>query len=129
MKILIPVILCSVFSILILGACGMKDAIENSTESSVVQKDVSVETVESKVDLVNDEIGQLIESDDYIKASIEEKEEFASILLNKLENQGYIKGLYYDKENSLFSFQYADGTLGGIQMDDFNKEIDGLLMN
>lgn len=112
----------------------MQDTTENSTENSIVQKDIDneksmVETIESKVAFTNDEIGRLIESDDYIKASFEEKKELAYTLLNKLEKQGYIKGLYYDKNNKLFSFQYANDTLGGIQMNDFNKEIDGLLMN
>ena len=51
-------------------------------------------------------------------------------MLNKLSDLGYIKGQYYDEKNKLFSFQYIDGTLGGIEiMNDFSTEIDGLFLN
>lgn len=61
----------------------------------------------------------LLESEEYKKGSLEERRELASKMLNDMKCKRYIKGLVYFEENFLFSFLYADGSLGGIYLKDF----------
>ena len=88
-----------------------------------------VELNQNKVDLVNEKINELIKSDVYIEASSEKRKKLVSDMLKKLECCQYIEHLYYDNKTDLFSFQYVDGTLGGIKIEDFSEQTYELPLN
>lgn len=86
-------------------------------------------SLQNKVDYVDEKIGELITSDLYREGSLEKREELSSTMLSQLKEEGYIVNLSYSKTDRLFSFQYADGTLGGIKIEDFSSNSDALPMN
>lgn len=125
-----------VFMMLILCSCEIRNEhkvtdtkqeniyINTNINESISQSDEDI------IEIVNHEISGLTGNNDYINANINDRKKLVLEMLNKLSDLGYIKGQYYDEKNKLFSFQYIDGTLGGIEiMNDFSTEIDGLFLN
>lgn len=78
---------------------------------------------------VDEQIQGLIKSDAYKNGTILERKKLVGEQLRQLAYDGYISHLLYDKQNALFSFQYADGSLGGIQLTDFNHQFSSLPIN
>ena len=60
--------------------------------------------IEIKIDIVNEKINELLESNIYINAQIEEREALARTILSNLEKEGYITDLSFSIKNNLFSF-------------------------
>lgn len=71
---------------------------------------------------VDARIREVIESDEYISSSILERKAIAEQLLNELSEDGLIKDIQFSEEDDLFSFEYDDGTLGGVMIRDFGSE-------
>lgn len=69
-----------------------------------------------KTAFVDEKLDALVASAPYEGGSIQERKELASQVLSELENNGYIYQLSFDGQAGLFSFQYADRTLGGLQI-------------
>lgn len=90
---------------------------------------INNELIQSKIELVDEKIHELIASDMYAEASFQERENLVSTMLMQLEQDRYIFHLSYDKTGGLFSFQYADRTLGGVRIDDFSQQVDELPIN
>ena len=86
-------------------------------------------SVQDKVDYVDEKIEELITCDLYREGSLEEREKMSSMMLSQLKKEGYIAHLSYSSTDGLFSFQYADGTLGGIKIEDFNSNPSDLPIN
>ena len=78
---------------------------------------------------VDEQIQGLIKSDAYKNGTILERKKLVGEQLRQLAYDGYISHLLYDKQNALFSFQYADGSFGGIQLTDFNHQFSSLPIN
>lgn len=78
---------------------------------------------------VDDQIQELIKSDAYKNGTILERKKLVGEQLRQLAYDGYISHLLYDKQNALFSFQYVDGSLGGIQLTDFDHHFNSLPIN
>ena len=83
--------------------------------SSFVAKNWSVHSI----DAVDEQIDVLLQSDAYVYADFEQKKELANELLLHLQQEKLISHCTYSEENSLFSFEYADHSLGGISLVDF----------
>ncbi|MBR6096623.1 MAG: InlB B-repeat-containing protein [Oscillospiraceae bacterium] len=88
---------------------------------------LSAETIE-KMDEANLRIVGLIYSDEYVDAEKEDREAAVKTLLESLKADGLIvpESVHYIEEYALFSFEYADGVLGGIQIEDFKPEFNGI---
>lgn len=78
---------------------------------------------------MDEKINELMISAPYCEGSFQERKELAFQMLLQLKQDGYIFHLTYDELNTLFSFQYADMSLGGIQIKNFNHRPDNLPMN
>ena len=78
---------------------------------------------------MNEQIKMLLNSEAYKTAEAEERIELVSNLLNELESNGDIWNLSLNEEGNLFSFQYLDGTLGGVTIEDFSQAAGKLPMN
>ena len=70
--------------------------------------------------IVDSQIAELIKSEEFDKGTIEEREKIVRPLLDKLEDMGYIKNLYYNSDEKTFTFQYYSGALGAIMIKEFN---------
>ena len=124
----------------LLSACGTKEASTaqntsikadtSSTESAEIEN-VSVESPDEfdKMQLADDKIEELTSSEKYKDASKEERYTLVSDLLESLEAEGSIKNLAYFEEDELFSFQYENGVLGGVSLDDFSTKPGELPVN
>lgn len=76
----------------------------------------------------DEKIDQLIAGADYRAGSLQERKELAQAVLTQLEQEQYISRLSYQEDQALFSFRYADGSLGGVSLRDFSQG-DGPPMN
>ena len=85
--------------------------------------------IEQRTAFVDEKINELMISAPYCEGSFQERKELAFQMLLQLKQDGYIFHLTYDELNTLFSFQYADMSLGGIQIKNFNHRPDNLPMN
>ena len=73
---------------------------------------------------VDDKIEELIGTSNYKNMTNNERKTIAKELLSSLKRDGYIE--YYSCDDSMCSFTYKGGALGGIMLEDFNpylKEI------
>lgn len=68
---------------------------------------------------VDEQISQLLSDEGYLSLEYEKRVELVRLLLVKFSLNGYIKVYNYEPEARMFSFQYADGSLGGIMMEEF----------
>lgn len=85
--------------------------------------------VQEKVKHVDEQIAALTADTAYQDGTLEERRDLAQAALTQLEKEGYLTQLNYDGEQDLFSFQYADGSLGGVYLADFSSSGGGLPMN
>ncbi len=138
MKILPILVLSGMISVMTMTSCGVSDTAapeqSSKTEDSVSeltsdQSETESESPDSKAAYAQEQIDQMMDSKNYQQADKQEKTKMAKTVLKELESRQYIKNLYYDESGELFSFEYANGILGGIQMRDFSGEEDGLMMN
>lgn len=74
---------------------------------------------DDKIIDVDELINTLLNSDEYSKMSDDEKEEACKKLLNELKAKKAIKNYSYSNSDMLYSFEYNDGSLGGIKLKDW----------
>lgn len=97
---------------------GLYEWVEKDTDKKYTntQNKTTIPDVE---DINVDElINKLINSEEYSKMSDNEKKEACEKLLKDLKEKEAIKN--YSYSDMLFSFEYKNGTLGGIQLKDWN---------
>lgn len=97
--------------------------VETSTEvetAAEIESETEVDDEWTVDELVDTKVHEITDSEEYSNASIEEREQMIGPLLKDLEKLGYIKNLYYDKDNETFTFQYYSGVLGGVMIKEWN---------
>lgn len=87
------------------------------------------ETAEEKAEAVDLKMNEVQASDRYRNMSLKERRELASDILLQLEQDGYIIGLSYDEDSCTYSFEYADGTLGGWRIESFASQDGSMPVN
>lgn len=70
---------------------------------------------------VDDKIEEFINSDEYVKASFNDRKIMTEDFLKGLESEGLIKDVVF--VNDMFSFTYACDVLGGLMIEDFKSNI------
>lgn len=75
-----------------------------------------------QMDYANKKIREISESSKYKESSIEERKEQMEPVLTELKQKRYIKNLEYYDDNYLFSFQYSNGSLGGVYIKSYEGE-------
>lgn len=84
---------------------------------------------QDKMSYTDEKIKELTASEAYQDGSIQQRRALAEELLNQLTEGGYISGVVCDEAGEMFSFQYANGVLGGLMLKEFTTPPGGLPMN
>lgn len=92
--------------------------INNSTETS---DNTFTEEELSRDEYVDTEISKITDSEGYKKSSYDERKTAIEQLLTELKEEKYIKNVYYDKDNQMFTFQYSSEVLGGVMIKEFDS--------
>lgn len=74
---------------------------------------------EERTDCADERIRELLDDAAYRDGDAETRNALAAEVLHVLEKEHCIQALYYDPKNQMYSYQYADGSLGGLTMTDF----------
>lgn len=101
-----------VLAAVLLSGCGSSEPASGSSDADADEK-----------------IVELTDSKAYAEANIEQRKAMAEDLLTKLKKEKKILDFSYFDDDSLFSFEYPDHSLGGIYLKGFGTESDGLPMN
>ena len=83
--------------------------------------------IERRVDRADQEIAALVDTEAFQNGSLQEREALAFGLMSELRKGGCVSDVFY--EDGLFSFQYADGTLGGLMIEDFSQKVGDIPVN
>lgn len=106
-----------IISMVVISLIFLLPVVKSFLDVTTLTEDVQIE-LEADVDT---RINGLLESELYKHSNLAGREELAYQLLVKLEKEGLIKCSTYSKESNLYSFEYRDGTLGGILLIDFSS--------
>lgn len=74
---------------------------------------------QEQMNYVNNKLKELSESSNYKESGLKERKEKMETILIELQQRGYITNLSYDEDTYLFSFQFSDGSLGGMNVKGF----------
>lgn len=92
--------------------------INNSTE---ISDNTFTEEEISKDEYVDTKISKITDSEEYKESSYDERKTDIEQLLTQLKREKYIRNVYYDKDNQMFTFQYSSGVLGGVMIKEFDS--------
>ena len=92
--------------------------INNSTE---ISDNIFTEEEISKDEYVDTKIAEITASEEYKESSYDERKTDIEQLLTQLKREKYIRNVYYDKDNQMFTFQYSSGVLGGVMIKEFDS--------
>lgn len=120
------IVLISTFilSISILGCSQVEQPTSDKqvqTQNTQIEQSEQDEHVQSKItpeQYVDNTINELIESEEFKTGDIEIRKKLSEDLMNELEKLKYINNVYY--EDNMYTFQYSNGSLGGIMLKDWN---------
>lgn len=84
---------------------------------------------EAGTDTADARIAELMQDEAYRQADSTERKKRAGELLQSLQKEHCIYALDFSEENQMYSFRFADGSLGGITLHDFQSDADSLPMN
>ena len=117
-RVFILAILLSVISI------GMRQYTNHSiiSQRKAHQSESTEAELQKKVDYVNNLLNDLYRADNYKNGTRNQRKELAGEILSRMEKDGYISQVYYDEDTRSYSFQYADGSLGGVSLKSFAAE-------
>lgn len=76
----------------------------------------------AKTQDIDGQIQALLESEAFLDGTPQDREDLARELMEELKDQGQISHYSYDPETGLFSFLYPDGSLGGIDLKEFEPQ-------
>lgn len=91
---------------------------------SVVMLTSCSDSIANKGDKVDKSIENVVKQEDFDTLEESQKVQKIDEILKSLEADGYIaeNTIVYDENTKVFSFEYADGTLGGVSLKEFNSE-------
>lgn len=92
--------------------------INNSTE---ISDNTFTEEEISKDEYVDTKIAEITASEEYKESYYDERKTDIEQLLTQLKREKYIRNVYYDKDNQMFTFQYSSGVLGGVMIKEFDS--------
>lgn len=78
----------------------------------------------AQIESVDNQIISLYQDRSFNRASEEEQKEKMEKKLNELEEDKQISKVKYDDNAKIFTFEYADGTKGGIALDASSHSVD-----
>ena len=87
------------------------------------------ETDYSSVKYVNSKLSEAMSNSEFKETDINKKKEICYEILDELEKQNYISDINYSSDTFMYEFKHSNGTLGGIMLDEFNKNYSGISKN
>lgn len=85
---------------------------------------------EDAIEMVDQMIRDLTKSDEFLSADEEKRKEMSYQLLKHLKNSELIKNFKFQEKSHMYSFEYIDGTTGGISLKDFSSNsMGGVYLN
>lgn len=118
-SIVIVIILILVLSITL---CGCSNTI-NITEEHLTSIDSELGEYD-EIEYIDSKIKFITETDEYKSAEIDERKAIINQLLIQLKKDKRIRNFSYNKDNFLLSFEYLDGSLGGVMIKEFDTLMD-----
>ena len=99
-----------------------KDEESGKQESSTSSDEFTEEELQAMSE-VDDSVKKLMDSSEYKNAAVSEKKRMAKNLINDLADKGLIiKGSIY-VQDTMISFTYKGGALGGVQLESFESDM------
>lgn len=92
--------------------------INNSTE---ISDNTFTEEELSRDEYVDTVISKITDSEEYKESSYDDRKTTIEQILTDLKREKYIKNVYYDKDNQMFTFQYSSEVLGGVMIKEFDS--------
>ena len=75
---------------------------------------------------VNKELSSVLNEKGYESLTTEQKKEACKEKLDQLEKDDYVKNVKYQIESMMYEFEYKDGSLGGVMLEKFDKDCNGI---
>ena len=89
-------------------------------EDAYAKKGTETDKTGTELDSFADmKIDELINSEEYISASIEGRKTMAEEVITSLRLMSAIKNVEYSEEDKMYTFEYFSGGLGGLKLEDF----------
>lgn len=99
-----------------LTGCTQPEAVpEDAPMTSADTENIPEENVDERIDT-------LLASEEYQAAPTEERAKLVDALLQQMKESGTIRQYHYFSEEAFFSFEYSDGSAGGVMLKDFSSE-------
>ena len=107
--------------VLLSTGCSNNATVIKINKSTETSDNTFTEEEISKDEYVDTEISKITASEEYKESSYDERKTDIEQLLTQLKREKYIRNVYYDKDNQMFTFQYSSGVLGGVMIKEFDS--------
>ena len=107
--------------VLLSTGCSNNATVIKINKSTETSDNTFTEEELSRDEYVDTEIAEITASEEYKESSYDERKTDIEQLLTQLKREKYIRNVYYDKDNQMFTFQYSSGVLGGVMIKEFDS--------
>ena len=107
--------------VLLSTGCSNNATVIKINKSTETSDNTFTEEELSRDEYVDTEISKITDSEEYKESSYDERKTDIEQLLTQLKREKYIRNVYYDKDNQMFTFQYSSGVLGGVMIKEFDS--------
>lgn len=107
--------------VLLSTGCSNNATVIKINKSTETSDNTFTEEEISKDEYVDTKIAEITASEEYKESSYDERKTDIEQLLTQLKREKYIRNVYYDKDNQMFTFQYSSGVLGGVMIKEFDS--------
>ncbi len=107
--------------VLLSTGCSSNTTVNKITNNTEISDSTFTEEEIAKDEYVDTKISKITDSEEYKESSYDDRKTAIEQLLTELKEEKYIKNVYYDKDNQMFTFQYSSGVLGGVMIKEFDS--------
>lgn len=107
--------------VLLSTGCSNNTTVSKINNSTEISDNTFTEEELSRDEYVDTEISKITDNEEYKESSYDERKTDIEQLLTQLKREKYIRNVYYDKDNQMFTFQYSSGVLGGVMIKEFDS--------
>ncbi len=95
-------------------------------EATEINRNLETNSYADKNEYVDEQIKMLLTSENYTSSSLSNQESLISQELSRLKKEKAIKHFSYNQNSLIFSYEYLDGSIGGISLQEFGTEFNGI---
>lgn len=107
--------------VLLSTGCSNNTTVNKITNNTEISDSTFTEEEIAKDEYVDTKIAEITASEEYKESSYDDRKTTIEQILTDLKREKYIKNVYYDKDNQMFTFQYSSGVLGGVMIKEFDS--------